>query len=88
MAHHPVVRRLQILADEQGGRVTQRKGCTDRVILRAIERLDERVEQIIEQDVPANAHQVGLFLRRDPFRSLATHALLRGGVVTLEVRKK
>lgn len=59
-----------------------------RLILRAIELVEQRVEQVIEQEVPATAHQVGLFLRRDPFRSLAARALLNGGVVKIEVREK
>lgn len=57
-----------------------------RMTLRAIERLDGKVEQIIEQSIPASPAEIALYLRRFPFRSLATQALLRGGVVTIEVK--
>lgn len=67
-----------------------KKGSCDtpskRLTLRAFELVEQRVEQIIEQDIPATEHQVGLFLRRDPFKSLAAHALLNGGVVKIEVK--
>ena len=60
-----------------------------RMKLRAID-CDEkgrRVRQIIEQDIPATAHEIGLALRRNSFRDLIVCALMNGGVATLEVKK-
>jgi hypothetical protein len=47
-----------------------------------------RVDQIIEQEIPATTHDVALFLRRDPCRRLVAGALLEGGTATLEVKRE
>ncbi len=62
------------------------KAKRKRITLRAIERNSGKVEQIIEQEIPATTHEIGLFLRRYPFRQLAALALLRNGSVTIEVK--
>lgn len=59
-----------------------------RLTLRAIEFVEQRVEQVIQQDIPATPQQIALFLRRMPLRKLAASALLKGGFVRIEVKEK
>ena len=44
----------------------------------------ERIDQILEQEVPATAHDVALFLRRAPFKDAIAQAMLNGGTVAIE----
>ena len=70
-----------------------KNSCTDRnvkpkrVTLRYISRTrkGEAVE-VIEQSIPADAHQIGLALRRSFFRDNIAEALLLDQVVTLEAK--
>ncbi len=55
-----------------------------RIVLRAVARdEDSRVTSIIEQEMPAQEHQIFLALRRDPFKRLIARAILEGGAVEL-----
>lgn len=42
------------------------------------------IQEIYEQEIPATDHEMGLFLRRLPFRSTVAAAILTGGTVTIE----
>lgn len=59
----------------------------ERIILRVIEQnVEAQIVSIIEQEIPATAAEIGLFLRRAPVREVAANALLAGGAVTIEVK--
>ena len=45
---------------------------------------DARVQEIREQEIPTSLHEVGLFLRRAPFREQIADAMLAGGTITIE----
>ena len=46
--------------------------------------VDEKIVEILEQEIPATAHDVGLFLRRASFRDPIEAALLAGGSIKIE----
>ena len=60
-----------------------------RLVLRLVAR-DKyaRVQEIAEQEIPATAHAVALFLRREPARVMVANALLAEGNITLELKGK
>jgi len=43
-----------------------------------------RIEEVSEQEIPATAHEIELFLRRLPCRESVAAALLAGGSITIE----
>jgi hypothetical protein len=56
-----------------------------RMTLRVIARdKDARIDQIFEQDVPAESHEIGLWLRCKHVRNTIGHALLKGDTITIE----
>ena len=58
-----------------------------RITLRVITRdVYARVQEIREQEIPATAHEVGLFLRRVPFREQISAAMLKGEIVSIECK--
>lgn len=57
------------------------------IIVRAVGRDSKgSVDTVIEQEIPRSNHQIGLLLRRDPFRETVVFALLTKGTVTFEVK--
>ena len=69
--------------------MTRSRSTPQRLTLRLVAR-DKyaRVQEIIEQEVPATAHAVALFLRREPARVMTANALLAEGHITLELKGK
>jgi hypothetical protein len=60
-----------------------------RITLRAVTRNRHgHMVEVKEQSIPATPHQVGLFLRRAPFRDQIAEAVLIGGNVTIEPIKQ
>lgn len=56
-----------------------------RLVLRAIDKdAKGSVRQIIEQEIPATAHEIEVALRRKHFRRLIAEGLLDDGAITLE----
>jgi hypothetical protein len=43
-----------------------------------------RITEIKEQEIPATAHEVGLLLRRAPFREQIANAMLTSSTITIE----
>lgn len=70
--------------------MTNRSSATvKRMTLRVITRelLSSSVAQIVEireQEIPATLHEIGLFLRRAPFREAIAEAMLKGHSITIE----
>jgi hypothetical protein len=61
------------------------RGMKERIRLRAVTRNRHgHLVTIKEQSIPATPHQVGLFLRRAPFRDQIADAVLIGCNVTIE----
>jgi hypothetical protein len=59
----------------------------DRIVVRVIYRdVYARVQEVVEQEIPATEHDVALFLRREPARLLIAGALLNGGTATLDTK--
>lgn len=61
---------------------------TKRLTLRVVG-YDEKgaIDQILEQEIPATAHDVEIALRRWHFRTAVSHALMKGGRIVIEKRK-
>ena len=57
----------------------------DRMVLRVIVRdRYARIDQILEQEISANDHDVELLLRRLPFRTAIGRSLVNGGTISIE----
>ena len=68
-------------------RVRRKLTPKQRVTLRVVSRDSyAKITEIKEQEIPATAHEIGLFLRRAPFREQIADAMLNGSTITIERR--
>ena len=59
-----------------------------RIVVRLIGKSRKgEVDQVLEQEIEATHHDIGLLLRRDPFRNAVAHALVNNGTATFEVKR-
>lgn len=45
------------------------------------------ITNVLEQEIPATHHGIGLMLRRDPFKNAVAYALVNNGIAKFEVKK-
>lgn len=58
-----------------------------RIIVRLVVRNRKReIVEILEQEIEATHHDIGLLLRRDPFKNAIAHALVNNITAILECK--